>query len=102
MVIQQTRDIAILKANGASDLFLIRQVLAESILLTAAGVAIGIALSLLAAWLIRTYKPLMTPQTEWRWVATAVGVAFIGAMLSSAYPAYRATRVDVAAALSLE
>ena len=102
MVIQQTRAIAILKANGASDWFLIRQVMAESLLLTVIGVAIGIALSLLAAWLIRTCKPLLTPQTEWRWVATAVGVAFVGAMLSSIYPAYRATRVDVAASLSLE
>ena len=102
MVIQQTRDIAILKANGASDAFLIRQVMAESLLLTTAGVAMGIAMSLLAAWLIRTYQPLLTPQTEWRWVAMAVGVALVGATASSAYPAYRATRVDVAAALALE
>ena len=48
MVLQRTRDIAILKANGASNAFLVRQVLAESMLLTFAGAAVGIALSFVA------------------------------------------------------
>ena len=50
MVLQRTREIAILKSCGASDAFLLRQVLAESLLLTGAGLAAGVAMSFLAAW----------------------------------------------------
>ena len=49
MVLQRTRDIGILRSCGASSAFIIRQVLAESALLTAAGVVVGVALSLAAA-----------------------------------------------------
>jgi len=102
MVIQQTRDIAILKANGASNLFLLRQVLGESLLLTGAGTAAGIGLSFVAAWLIALLFPLMTVTIEWHWIGIALGAALVGALLSGLYPAWRATRVDMVAALSLE
>ena len=102
MVIQQTREIAILKANGASDWFLMWQVMAESLLLTTAGVAVGIGLSFAVAIAIETAKPFLTVMIEWHWVLTAVGIALIGAVASSLYPAWRATRVDMVTALSLE
>ena len=102
MVLQRTRDIAILKANGASNGYLVRQVMAESLLLTAAGVVVGIALSFVAQWAIESAKPFLTVTIERQWVLTAVGMAFVGAIVSSLYPAWRATRVDMVAALSLE
>ena len=102
MVLQRTRDIAILKANGASNGFLIRQVVAESILLTAMGVGLGIALSFLSAWIIQAYRPLLTVVIEPERIGWAVAAAGVGALASSLYPAWRATRVDMAAALSLE
>jgi putative ABC transport system permease protein len=102
MVLQRTREIAILKSCGASDAFLLRQVLAESLLLTGAGLAAGVALSFLAAWAIQTLRPLLTVTITWRWVAIAAVAAAAGAVAAGAYPAWRATRVDVGEALTLE
>jgi len=101
-VIQQTREIAILKANGASNGFLLRQVMAESLLLGLVGLVVGVAMSLAAAWLIGQWRPLLTPLVEARWIVTAGAAALAGAVASSLYPAWRATRVDVAAALALD
>jgi putative ABC transport system permease protein len=102
MVLQRTREIAILKSCGASDAFLVRQVLAESLLLTGAGLAAGVALSFLAAWAIQTLRPLLTVTITWRWIAIAAVAAAAGAVAAGAYPAWRATRVDVGEALTLE
>jgi len=102
MVLQRTREIAILKSSGASDFFLLRQVLAESMLLTAAGMAVGVAMSFLAAWLIETLRPLLTVTITWYWIAVSAVVALVGAVAAALYPAWRATRVDVVEALTLE
>lgn len=102
MVLQQTRDIAILKANGAGNGFILRQVLGESMLLTGMGAAVGIALSPMASWLIQTVKPLLTVTITWDWIAIAVGASFVGAIISAIYPAWRATRVDIVTALTLD
>ncbi len=102
MVLQRTRELAILKANGASNAFLVRQVLAESMLLTLAGTALGIALSFAAGWGIETARPLLTVTITWRWIAIAVAAALAGSALSAVYPAWRATRVDMLAALTVE
>jgi len=102
MVLQRTRDIAILKANGASNAFLVRQVLAESMLLTGAGTGVGIALSFLTRWLVETAKPLYTVTITWQWIGVATAAAILGATLSGLYPAWQATRVDMVEALTLE
>lgn len=102
MVLQRTREIAILKANGASNFFLLRQVLGESVLLTAAGTAAGIGMSFLAGFAIETLKPLLTVTITWQWLALAAAAGAAGAVLSALYPAWLATRVDIAAALRLE
>lgn len=102
MVLQRTREIAILKSCGASDALLLRQVLAESLLLTGAGLAAGVAMSFLAAGSIHTLRPLLTVTITWQWVAIAAVAAAAGAIVAGAYPAWRATRVDVGEALTLE
>lgn len=102
MVLQRTRDIAILKSCGASGAFVLWQVLAESLLLSALGAAVGIGLSFLAAWLIETLRPLLTVTITWPWIALALAAAAAGAILSSLYPAWRATRVDMVEVLTLE
>jgi len=102
MVMQRTRDIAILKSSGASGFFLLRQVVGESVLLTAAGAAVGIGLSFLAAWLIESGRPLLTVRISARWILIAALASAVGAAASALYPAWRASRVDVAAALALE
>ncbi|MBI5724269.1 MAG: ABC transporter permease [Planctomycetes bacterium] len=102
MVLQRTREIAILKSCGASRLFIMRQVLAESAILTAAGTIVGIALTAPAAWAICRFKPLLTVKITWEWIAVAVAVAVVGSIFSGLYPAWRATRVDMVEALAIE
>ena len=101
-VLQQHREIAVLRANGASRAFVLRQVLGESMLLTAAGLAVGLCLSLASAWLVETCRPLLTVTITWRWAAIAIGVSLVGAVISALYPAWLATRVDIVKALSFE
>lgn len=102
MVLQRTREIAILKSCGASNLFLLRGVLVESLILTIGGLAAGVAMSVGARWLIETLRPLLTVTITWRWIVMAAAVAVGGAAVSALYPAWRATRVDVLEALTLE
>jgi putative ABC transport system permease protein len=102
MVLQQTREIAILKSFGADNWFVLRQMLAESLLLTGLGTMLGIAMAFAAAWLIQTLLPLYTVTITADWIAIAVGAALVGALFSALYPAWRATRVDMVSALTLE
>ena len=102
MVLQQTREIAILKSCGASGAFILRQVMGESMLLTAGGVAAGIAMSFLAGGVIELFIPLKTVAITWRWIAIAIAAAAAGAITSALYPAWRAAKVDMVEALMYE
>ncbi|MCK5114808.1 MAG: ABC transporter permease, partial [Phycisphaerae bacterium] len=102
MVLQRTREIAILKSCGASNGFVIRQVLGESWLLTGLGAIIGIALSYLAAWGITNFKPLLTVKISPQWILVGIIAAAIGSVISALYPAWRATKVDMVEALTYE
>ncbi|MDP6546252.1 MAG: ABC transporter permease [Phycisphaerae bacterium] len=100
MVVQRNRDIAILKSSGASDWCIMRQVMSESALLTLGGTVLGIGLAFLAGWIIRTLKPLYTVEITWLWVLIACFAAGLGATFSSLYPAWCASRVDIAEVLA--
>ena len=102
MVLQRTREIAILKSMGASAAYLLRGVLAESMLLTAGGAAVGIGLAFAAAWLVERLRPDLTVAITPGWVGAGLGAAGVGAVLAALYPAWRAIRVDVAEALAFE
>lgn len=102
MVLQRRRDIAILKSCGAGNTFILAQILAESLLLTGAGLAAGIGLSFLVGYLIEEFLPLLTVRITWGWLLTATVAAVGGAVLSAIYPAWQATRVDMVEILTLE
>ena len=55
--IEKARDFGVLKAIGASDRFLYRIVVEQSVIVGVAGAAIGVAASALAASLIRPACP---------------------------------------------
>lgn len=102
MVLQRMREIAILKSMGASAWRLLGGVLAESLILTAAGTAGGVALSYLAGWAIERARPDLTVTITTGWIATAVLASTVGALLAGLLPAWRAIRVDVAETLAME
>ena len=102
MVLQRRREIAILKSMGGGAMFLLRQVLAESMLLTAAGVAMGVAMSFGAAWAIERFRSDLTVTITAGWVVTALIAAGTGGLLAGLYPAWQAARVDVAESLTFE
>jgi putative ABC transport system permease protein len=102
MVLQRTREIAILKSCGASGGFIVRQVISESLILTAIGTAMGIGMSLGAGWAIQKSRPLLTVEISFKWIGIAILAATAGALISAIYPAWSATRVDMVEALSYE
>ena len=102
MVIQRTREIAILKSCGASNCFIRRQVVAEACILTGLGTTIGIVLSLICAKLIEHFKPLLTVEITLHWIIIGIIAAGLGAIFASAYPAWRAMKIDMSKALSYE
>ncbi len=102
MVLQRTREIAILKSMGAGPWFLLRQVLAESMLLTGAGAAIGVGLSFAAGAGIEQFRPDLTVSITARWIGYAILAAATGGVLAGLYPAWRAARIDVAENLTQE
>ena len=102
MVIQRTREIAILKSMGATGATILWGVLCESMLLTAAGTLAGAAMSFGAAYAITTAKPLLTVTITWGWFGVAAAAAVVGSVVASLYPAWCALRVDVIEAINLE
>ena len=102
MVLERTREIGILRALGASSGFILRLTIAEALIISLTGTAMGIAISYLGKYTIETYRPLLTVAIEPRWVGLAIIVGLAGGLISAMYPGYRAVRQDPAAALSFE
>jgi len=99
------REMAVRAALGATRWRLVRQQLAESLLLAAAGAALGF---LLAEWGTRFvarmiwtgHVPLrMDPAPDARVLAFTAGIAIVTAVLFGMAPAWRATRTDPGTAL---
>ncbi len=102
MVLERRREIAILRSCGASGSFILRQILGESAILAGAGTIIGIGMSFGVAAGIRHFKPLLTTDISPHWMLIGAAAAALGALLSALYPAWRATRIDMAEVLMYE
>jgi putative ABC transport system permease protein len=98
-------DLAILRALGARRTDLVFVLMAESVALALAGALLGVAIAHVAAASIGAWLPAAAPlaSAAWRFsgneglvVALAVG----GGILAACWPAWRASRLDVAATLS--
>jgi len=102
MVLERTREIGILKALGASRTEIARLFVAESTIMAALGVILGLSATFLTRAFLRSWSPglavLLTPD----WLAASVGLAFLGALLGAFYPAWRASRLDPVDALAFE
>jgi putative ABC transport system permease protein len=94
--IEKARDFGVLKAIGASDRFLYRIVVEQSLIVGIAGAALGVAASALAASLIQRRVPEFVTQLR---LLDAVGVFALTLLVSvaAAYlPARRINRIDPA------
>ena len=101
-VMERTREIGILKSMGASKLYIVNAILRETILLACGGIALGIAVSFLARAGITQKLPLLRVMITGGWIARAIGIAIVGAILGALYPAYKAAQKDPIDALAYE
>jgi predicted permease len=100
----RSTEISVRLALGATRGQLVRHLLMESLVLSMAGAAVGVAL---AHWGLRYLATLDLPavfsmQLDYRVLGFAIGVATLCALGFGLTPALRATRVDVAGALREE
>ncbi|MBV9302509.1 MAG: ABC transporter permease [Acidobacteriaceae bacterium] len=100
-VLERTREIGVRRASGARRADIIRQFLVESVLISLAGGAVGIAFGYLLSWLIAAgahWKTIVTPFS----VVIAFGVSVAVGVLFGIYPARQASLVDPIEALRYE
>jgi putative ABC transport system permease protein len=101
-VAERTREIGIRKALGARRKDILRQFLVESATLSLAGAALGIVLGLLGAKLLSMAFPFLPAGVApWSIAVALVAGAGVG-IVSGAYPASRAARLDPITALRSE
>jgi putative ABC transport system permease protein len=102
-VLERTREIGVLKALGASPVYVLNILMRETAVLAVIGWIAGILLSFVARWAIKTFVPAsLTQQIVPDWWPTALGVALAGALLGAVYPGLKASRQDAIEALSYD
>src|SRR5579862_4540450 len=101
-VMERTREIGILKAMGASRLYIMNAIMRETALLAGGGIVIGILFSLAASWGIRHRFPLVQVVVSGDWIVRSMIVAIVGAFAGAIYPALKAATKDPIEALAYE
>jgi putative ABC transport system permease protein len=101
-ILERTREIGILKSLGASKGYIARAFLAESMLICAAGILVGIGLSYAGRTALLALFPTLTVQITAEWLARAAGIAIGAGLAGAAYPAWLASRRDPVEALAYE
>jgi putative ABC transport system permease protein len=101
-VMERTREIGILKAMGASKLYIINVVLRETLVLAVAGIILGIVVSLVARAGIIRRLPLLPVIVDTGWIFKATLIAIAGAIAGALYPALKAAQKDPIDALAYE
>jgi len=96
-VYERIKDIGIMKAIGASRIQIIKMFLYEAIVIGLAGGILGYMIGTLLSYVI---GPLIFADLEVsyapQYIAPALGLAILIAVIGSIYPAYRASRISVA------
>ena len=100
-VVQRTREIGIRLALGAQPLGVVRLVVSEVCLVTALGLAVGLAGGIAVARFITALLYDVKPSNIWS-VGAPLGCLLLACLLSALLPALRATRVDPITALRYE
>jgi putative ABC transport system permease protein len=104
-VLERTREIGMLRAVGSTRRQVRRMVLAESLLLSAAGTGFGILAGLLLGYALTGVTASVYPipyYFPWSGLLTAVAVGLLSGVLASLIPARSAARLDIIQALQYE
>ena len=101
-VMERTREIGILKAMGASKLYIVNVVLRETLLLAFSGIVLGIIISLAARVGLAHRLPLLRVIVTGGWIVRAFFIAMGGAIAGALYPAFKAAQKDPIDALAYE
>ncbi len=101
-VMERTREIGILKSLGASKLYIVNAILRETLVLTLAGILLGIVVSYAARAGIVTKFPTLRVMIQPPWLVYAAIIAIGGAMIGAIYPAIKAAQKDPIDALAYE
>ena len=106
---ERRKEIGIRLAIGAGRGHIVRQLLAENLVLAAAGAALGAGLAWIAVRPLLALLPpvrdfgqlaspqLLTVRPDFRVLAFAIALTFVSVLVSGLLPAWRAARVDLAA-----
>jgi putative ABC transport system permease protein len=100
-VMERTREIGILKALGASKLYIVDVILRETVLLAVGGIVVGVLFSLVARTGIDHHSTLRVVVTG-NWILNATAIAIVGSVVGALYPAYKAAQKDPIDALAYE
>jgi putative ABC transport system permease protein len=100
-VTERTRQIGILKSLGMSKASIAWVIEQEAILVSVAGVFLGVVLMLLLRITVMRSTSLIV-DVEPKWIAISLVVGLIGGSIGALYPALRAARQDAVEALSYE
>lgn len=101
-VMERTREIGILKSLGASKLYILNIVLREAILVSIAGIILGIVLTQMIKFGMEIHFPKFSFQLTNAWRLYATLIALGGSLLGAIYPAWKAARKDPIDALAYE
>ena len=99
---ERTPEIGLAKAIGASSSQILALHLTEAMLLSVAGGAVGVAVGLGTATVLRWLVPGLPVNTPVRYVFAALEVSLLVGLASGALPALRASRLDPVEALRAE
>jgi putative ABC transport system permease protein len=100
-VMERTREIGIRRAMGARRADIVRQFLTESVLISLAGGALGVAFGAVLSWVIANaaeWKTIVTTSS----IVIAFGVSAAVGVLFGIYPAMKAAEIDPIEALRYE
>jgi putative ABC transport system permease protein len=101
-VTERTREIGIRKAIGARKADILRQFLAEAVVLTAAGGVLGILAGFAIAAVIRTLASYLPAEVSIFWVGVGLATSISTGLIFGMYPAYRAAMLSPIEALRYE
>jgi putative ABC transport system permease protein len=101
-VLERTREIGILKSLGASRGYILSSVLREAGVVTVFGILLGVLLTFGIKLFLSYRYPTLSFNVPGVWWPRALLIAFFGALLGAAYPAWKAARKDPIDALAYE